>query len=51
MKRRLHGDDTDHPEVAASLACLASVLRDQGQLSESTRLRDESVAMTRRLGL
>jgi hypothetical protein len=36
--------------VAVSLANLASVLRDQGELSESARLHPESLAMYRRLG-
>jgi hypothetical protein len=49
MDRRLHGDDTDHPDVAASLNNLALVLRDQGDLSESARLHRESLAMPRRL--
>jgi hypothetical protein len=49
MKRRLHGDDADHPDVAASLANLAEVLREQGELSESARLHRESLAMRRRL--
>jgi hypothetical protein len=47
MKRRLHGDDTDHPGVAVSHHNLAEVLRDQGDLSESARCF-KSLAMERR---
>jgi hypothetical protein len=49
MRRRLHGDDTDHADVALSLNNLALVLRDQGELSESARLSLQSSAMKQRL--
>jgi hypothetical protein len=49
MRRRVHGADTDHRDVAASLTSLAVVLYAQGDVAESARLHRESLAMLQRL--
>ena len=48
MKREVHGD-RPHPEIAASLHSIGTVLLDQGDLAAARSKFEESLAMQREL--
>jgi tetratricopeptide (TPR) repeat protein len=49
LRRLLHGESSDHADIATSLYALGDVLQQQHDSMESLRLHRESLAMRRRL--
>jgi tetratricopeptide (TPR) repeat protein len=49
MRRRIYGEDVDHPEIASSLHNLAVVLSGLGELRQARELYEQALAMQQRI--